>query len=410
MIREAEFGIRGMTCASCVSRVERALQALPGVDRVVVNLATERASVGFDPARVSLNTLVAAVSETGYVPELQQWELTVSGMTCASCVGRVERALSKVPGVVDASVNLATERATVRTSATVAVSDLEQAIREAGYDAHALSGTGAGDPEGRAGRYAALKGMRRDVWLAAVLTVPVVFLSMGGAFVPGIEVWISRFASPAALDWVQALLTTAVLVVPGRRFFRPGWIAYRHLSPDMNSLVMTGTGAAWAYSMAVLLLPQAFPAGARGLYFDSAAVIVTVILVGKYLEEIAKTRAGSAIESLLGLQAKTVRRLRGGVEEEIPVRELAVGERVVVRPGERIPVDGVVHEGESYVDESMLTGEPLPVARRPGDRVVGGSVNQHGVLQVEAREIGAQTVLAQIVRLVERAQGSKLPI
>jgi cation transport ATPase len=211
---------------------------------------------------------------------------------------------------------------------------------------------------------------------------------------------IFRWRHSGLWDWAEALLTTAVILGPGRRFFLPGWIAYRHLSPDMNSLVMTGTGAARGYSLAVLLLPGLFPPDARNLYFESAAVVLTVILMGKYLEELAKGRTSAAIQKLLGLQAKTARVIRDGVEQELPVARVRRGDRVLVRPGERLPVDGTVENGESYVDESMLTGEPLPVAKRAGDVVVGGTVNQHGLLRVEATQVGRDTVLAQIIRLV----------
>lgn len=407
MTQDLEFAVEGMTCASCVGRVERALQGLAGVQSVSVNLATERAAVRFDPATVDLPRILATVRDTGYTPGVTELEIGVGGMTCASCVGRVERALRAVPGVVDATVNLATERASVRYLDGVLESgEIARVITETGYEAQPLSdASAAGDAHA-----GALARMQHDVWLSAALTVPVLILSMGAVFIPSFHRWLLQLAPAPVWAWTEAALTTIILFVPGRRFFRPGWIAYRHLSPDMNSLVMTGTGAAWLYSLVVLVAPAAFPAGARNLYFDSAAVIITVILFGKYLEELAKGRTGTAIKNLIGLQAKTARRVRGEVEEEVPIGALSVGEVVVVRPGERVPVDGVVRAGESYVNESMLSGEPAPVAKRPGDQVVGGSVNQLGVLRVEATGIGKQTVLAQIIRLVEKAQGSKLPI
>lgn len=412
MTQEAEFGIEGMTCASCVGRVERALQALPGMEAVTVNLATEQATIRFDPTQIQLPAIMHTVQDTGYTPQVLEREMAVSGMTCASCVGRVERALQALPGVVGATVNLATERATVRyVVGGAGPAEMEQAVRDAGYEARPLStDEHEGEAQMRAARASSLNAMKRDLWLAVALTIPVLVLSMGSVFVPVLDRLLLRLAPSTVWAWIEAVLTTAILFGPGRRFFRPGWIAYRHFSPDMNSLVMTGTGAAWFYSFVVLLFPQLFPPDARGLYFDSAAVILTAILLGKYLEEVAKGRTSSAIRALIGLQAKTVRRLRDSIEEDVPVSQLVIGERVVVKPGERIPVDGIVREGESYVNESMLTGEPTPVAKRAGDRVVGGSVNQHGALQIEAREIGKNTVLAQIVRLVERAQGSKLPI
>ncbi len=409
MSREITFAVGGMTCASCVARVERALKALPGVESVVVNLATERATVVYDPSTVGPMVFSEAVRAHGYEAIARDLEIAVGGMTCASCSGRVERALKALPGVIEASVNLATERAHVRyLEGALDEAAVRAAITETGYQP--LAGPAAGGDGERDVREESAVRMRRDVERAGFLTVPVVVLAMGPEFSPAFARLLTQVAPPVAWGWLVAVLTAVVLFGPGRRFFRPGWIAYRHLSPDMNSLVMTGTGAAFAYSFLVLVWPQGFPAAARHLYFDSAAVIVTVILLGKYLEELAKGRTGAAIKKLAGLQAKFARRIRGGAEEEVAIAELQVGEVVRVRPGEHIPVDGVVRTGESYVDESMLSGEPMPVAKHPGDRVVGGTVNQHGVLEIEATSIGAATVLAQIIRLVSRAQGSKLPI
>jgi P-type Cu+ transporter len=410
-MKQLELGIEGMTCASCATRIERALDKLPGVSRANVNLATERASVSLEEDKLSTKDITETVKDVGYTPVTDEYEIGVGGMTCASCVSRVERALEKLPGVLDASVNLATERATIHyLPAMHSPQEFAQAIKEAGYEPRFLE-VDADDVDREADlRHTSLLAMRRDLAWAVTLTIPILILSMGQGFIPGLATLLQAIASTGFWDWSEAIMTTLVLFGPGRRFFRPGWIAYRHLSPDMNSLVMTGTGAAWLYSLTVLLLPGLFPPEARHFYFDSAAVIVTVIMFGKYLEEIAKGRTSSAIKKLLGLQAKTARILRNGHEEEIAVANVHPGDIVIIRPGERIPVDGSVCKGESYVDESMLTGEPIPVAKHPGDAVVGATVNQHGILQIEATQVGKQTVLAQIIRLVERAQGSKLPI
>ena len=405
------IGIEGMTCASCSARVERTLNKLPGVASASVNLATERADVRFDPAQIDPPRIAAAIQEIGYEPVLADADLAIEGMTCASCVARVERALRRRPGVLDATVNLATERARVRyVPATVDLQTLSDAVAEAGYAARPLDRDDAGD--GAAHRQAALRAMGGDVLLAIGLTLPILALAMGAAFVPAWHRMLAR-TSPVAhfWDWIQLLLATVVLFGPGRRFFRPGLIAYRHGSPDMNSLVATGTGAAWGYSALVLLAPGWFPPDARHVYFDSAAVVVAAVLAGKYLEELAKGRSSAAIRKLAGLQAKTARRLDAeGTEQEVPIAQLHVGDRVVVRPGERMPVDGRVAAGRAHVDESMLTGEPLPVAKESGNRVVGGTVNQDGRLVVEATSVGRDTVLAQIIRLVESAQTGKLPI
>lgn len=405
MRQETEFEVEGMTCASCVARVERALSAVPGVDEVSVNLASEKVAISYDPATAGLDRIVNQVKESGYTPILADWDVGVRGMTCASCVGRVERALKAQSGVLEVAVNLATERASVRYLAgAVRPEQLAEAISQAGYESYDLVQDHEAGHEGGGLR------VRRDLKIAALLTIPVLVLSMGAIFVPGLRAVLDHLLSKAGRGWIEAVLTTVILWGPGRRFFRPGFIAYRHLAPDMNSLVMTGTGAAWLYSLLVLARPGLFPAQARELYFDSAAVIITVILGGKYLEALAKGRAGAAIQKLVGLQAKTVIRLSGTSEEEIPTSRLKVGEVVLVKPGARVPVDGRVRDGESYVDESMLTGEAMPVRKRIGDRVVGGSVNQHGALQVEVTEMGSATVLGRIIQLVEKAQTSKLPI
>jgi Cu+-exporting ATPase len=411
---ELQLDIDGMTCASCSSRVERALNAMPGV-QATVNLASERAQLRFDPARVQPAQLVDKVRETGYGARTAEAVLRVDGMTCASCVGRVERALKAVPGVLDASVNLATERASVRyIPASVQPQALIQAVADAGYGATLPQGDAAAlEADQAEHKRRQLQAMRRDVLLAVGLAVPVMVLSMGGMVWPAFGHWLDA-AAPAAVprfwDWVQALCTSVVLFGPGRRFFRPGWAAYRHGSPDMNSLVATGAGAAWLFGMVVLLVPGMLPPDARHVYFDSAAVVVAAVLFGKYLEELAKGRTAGAIRALVKLQAKDARVQRDGAEITVPIVDVRLGDRVVVRPGERLPVDGSVVEGSSYVDEAMLSGEPVPVAKRSGDKVRAGTVNQQGLLVVEATSVGQGTMLAQIIRLVEQAQGGKLPI
>lgn len=405
-----EIDIQGMTCASCSARVERGLRKLAGVGSATVNLATERAEVDYDPQQVTPERIAQAVTDIGYTPVIEEAELAVEGMTCASCVGRVERALRRAPGVIDASVNLATERAHLRfLPAMTDAPTLAAAVNAAGYVAHTLEADATPDEDSH---HRALRALKRDVILAAVLGLIVMLLAMGTDFIPAFEHALQA-SSPFVgfWAWVQAALATAVLFGPGRRFFRPGLIAYRHWSPDMNSLVATGTGAAWLYSLLVLLLPGLFPPEARHVYFDSAAVVIAAVLLGKYLEALAKGRSSAAIRKLAGLQVKTVHRLDvDGHESDVPIALLRVGDRLVVRPGERIPTDGRVDEGRAHVDQSMLTGEPLPVAKDVGDDVVGGTVNLDGRLMMEATSVGRDTVLAQIIGLVERAQTGKLPI
>ncbi len=341
---------------------------------------------------------------------LQTIELGIEGMTCASCVSRVEKTLKRLPGISDATVNLTTERASVSYSPdAIGADDMASAIAAIGYQAHPLDvGSGSTDTT----HDDALAKMKRDVILAFVLAIPVLVLSEGSTFSPVFsKALVSASPWNNFYSWVQFAFTTAILIIPGRRFFKPGFLAYRHLSPDMNSLVSTGVGAAWLYSVIVLVAPSLFPSTARQVYFDSAAVIVALILLGKYFEELGKGRASQAIRKLAGLQSKEARLLHtDGTEEDVPVGSIHVDDHVAVRPGERIPVDGIVIDGTSHVDEAMLTGEPLAVSKSPDDQVVGGTMNREGRLVIEATSVGADTVLSQIIRLVENAQTSKLPI
>jgi len=404
-----ELGIDGMTCASCASRVERGLVKLPGVYSATVNLASERAEVQLQEPEISLQEVVQAVEGLGYSPRVAEAELGVGGMTCANCSSRVERALKKHPGVLDASVNLATEKAWMRyVPAATDIDDLMRVISEAGYQPRKLDDDS--DQE-EAARAQSLKALRHDVILSFSLSVPVLFLSMGADMFSGLGAWLTRVAPFSGFwVWVQFILTTLVILFPGRRFFKTGWIAYRHLSPDMNSLVMTGTGAAWLYSSLVLLFPGLFPEVARHVFFESAAVVISIVLLGKFLEERAKGKASSAIKKLLGLQVKDAVVIREGRELTVSVSQINLGDQVLVKPGDRIPIDGRVMNGESYIDESMLTGEPIPALKQSGDEVSAGTLNQHGHLQIEAIRVGRETILSQIISMVEQAQAGKLPI
>ena len=400
--------IEGMTCASCVGRVERALKAIPGVSQASVNLATERASVQTDGS-VPREALVQAIHKAGYevsVPAAQ--ELLIEGMTCASCVGRVERALKAVPGVQSASVNLATERASVQGSAAPAA--LLAAIEKAGYVASVIGSAGSNE-EQQAQRHADdLRVLKRDLWIAAALSLPVFLLEMGGHLIPAFHHFIAGTLGTQNSWLLQFVLATLVLVFPGRRFYQKGIPALLRAAPDMNSLVAVGTLAAYGYSLVATFLPRLLPAGTVNVYYEAAAVVVTLILLGRMLEAKAKGRTSEAIKRLLKLQAKTARVRRAGSVVELPLEQIASGDVIEVRPGERIAVDGEVVDGDSYVDESMISGEPVPVQKAPGSTVIGGTVNQTGALGVRATAVGGATVLAQIIRLVEQAQSAKLPI
>ncbi|MEM7693214.1 MAG: heavy metal translocating P-type ATPase [Pseudomonadota bacterium] len=403
-----EIGIEGMTCASCVGRVEKALAQLPDVSSASVNLATERALVTFDGA-VDVPAVQEAVERAGYAVREGTVELAVDGMSRASCVSRIERALAAVDGVIETSVNLAAEQARVRLVAGAIPPDtLVQAVERAGYAAKVAAGAEQDDGEER--QIAELMSLRRAAFLAAILTIPVVILEMGTHFVPALRDVINAALGNETNWLIQFALTTIVLFGPGLRFFQKGVPQLVRLAPDMNSLVALGTGAAWAYSVAVTFAPGVLPEGTHNVYFEAAAVIVTLILVGRFLEARAKGRTGEAIKRLMGLQAKTARIMRNGISIDVRLEDVRVGDSVSVRPGEKVPTDGVVTEGSSFVDQSMITGEPIPVAKSEGDDVVGGTINKTGAFTFRASKVGSDTVLSQIIELVEAAQGAKLPI
>jgi heavy metal translocating P-type ATPase len=335
--------------------------------------------------------------------------LPVQGLSCASCVRRAEQALAAVPGVASVNVNLATGEATLRYEGRPPGHEaLRAALQGAGYDTPMVDDTSAGDEAHHHHDEDSLV-LRRKVTLAAALTIPVVILEMGAHLVPAIHDAIVAIGVFNA-QLIQFLFTTIVLFGPGRGFFRAGLPALLRGAPEMNTLVALGTGAAWVYSVVATFAPGLMPAGTANIYYEPAAVIVTLILLGRWLEARAKGRTGAAIERLLGLQPKSARVERDGAVVELPIEQVRPGDRIRIRPGETIPVDGQVLEGQSHVDESMITGESLPVRRAAGDRVVGGTINQKGSLVVEATDLGEAAVLARIVSMVQEAQGAKLPI
>ncbi|MGN4193960.1 heavy metal translocating P-type ATPase [Burkholderia gladioli] len=416
-----ELDIAGMTCASCSNRVEKALAQVPGVSRASVNLATERASVSAE-ASVSVAQLVAAVEKAGYratplvadepvparSPAAPAIELEIGGMTCASCSGRVEKALAQVPGVSRASVNLATERASVSAEAAVSVAQLVAAVEKAGYRATLAAGsigtaapaaTSPTAPRPSAESRKAAEA-RRDLLLligSAVLTLPLVAPMFAAPF--GLS-----FMLPAPLEFVLAAIVQFGF---GARFYRAAWHALRARAGNMDLLVALGTSAAFGLSVWQMLRA---PEQAGHLYFEAAAVIVTLVRFGKWLEARAKRQTTDAIRALNALRPDRARIVEQGVEREVPLAQVRVGSIVAVRPGERFPVDGRIAAGASHVDESLITGESLPVAKAPGDRVTAGSINAEGALSVETTAIGAETTLARIIRLVESAQAEKAPI
>lgn len=381
--------VTGMTCASCVLRVEKTLKAVPGVQAASVNLATEEASVSAD-ASISTEMLAAAVRKAGYDVATTQFVLQVDGMTCASCVARVEKALLKVPGVSSASVNLATEKATVQALSTVPVVALKAAIHKAGYTARELRD----EMPRTAGRAA-------DWWpvaLSGALTVPLVAPML-----------LQLLGVDWTLDgWVQLALASVVQFWLGWRFYRAGWKAVLAGAGNMDLLVALGTSA--AYGLSIYLLVTHAQHGMAHLYFEASAAVITLVLLGKWLEHRAKRQTADAIRALNALRPTTARVRRDSVESNIPVDQVAVGDIVIVRPGDRVAVDGEIVEGRTHVDESLITGESLPVAKAEGDKVTGGAINVEGVLAVRTTAIGAETTLARIIRMVESAQAAKAPI
>jgi Cu+-exporting ATPase len=401
---EVEFDITGMTCASCVNRIERRLRKTEGVRQAAVNLATERATVTYDPTRTTPEQIAAAIAAAGYGARPRQpaapltLELAIEGMTCASCVRRVERALTRTPGVLAAAVNLATERATVTLdpAAPATLEQLQAAVERAGYGARPLTAPAAPTvqppdfTEEEAAWRRALRRRLAVLALGVVLTLPVV--------------WIAMFAMdlPHRNEWLLAL-TAPVWAIVGWDFHRGAVRATRHGTATMDTLVSLGSTVAFLYSIGATFT-------GRETFYDTTAVIITFIYLGKVLEFIAKGRASAAIRRLMGLAPRTARVVRNGVEMDVPVGQVLPGDLVIVRPGERIPVDGVVLEGASAVDESMITGEGIPVDKGPGDAVIGGTVNKHGLLKVRAEKVGRDTQLAQIIRLVQQAQTTKAPV
>ncbi|HEY8489258.1 MAG TPA: heavy metal translocating P-type ATPase [Thermaerobacter sp.] len=395
--------IEGMTCAACANRIERGLKKMDGVAEAAVNLALERAHVRFDPQRVSVADMAARVRDLGYDVPLQPLRLVISGMTCAACVNRVERALRRVPGVVEASVNLATGTGAVRVvPGTATVADLVGAVQAAGYEAEPVDeDRGAGD-EAEAARRREIRGWRNRFLLGTVLSLPLLVAMAAHLFG-----WHGPAFAILQNGWLQLALATPVQFYVGWVFYRDSYFNLKNRNANMSVLVALGTTAAYLYSVAALVWPGL---ATTGLYFETSAILITLVALGKYLEAVAKGRTSAAIRKLLGLQARTARVIRDGREVDVPVEEVAVGDVVVVRPGEKIPVDGVVLEGRSAVDESMLTGESLPVEKGPGDEVIGATVNTTGTFKFRATRVGRDTALAQIVRIVEEAQASKAPI
>jgi Cu+-exporting ATPase len=401
--KDVTLPVTGMTCANCATNVERALKKLDGVADAAVNFATEKASVSFDPQSLQLTDLTAKIKDAGYGVATAKVEIPVTGMTCANCAMNIERALNKkVPGIVRASVNFATERAQVEyVPSLTSLDEMIAAIESAGYGAIRPQGEQEAEDAELAARKAEIRDQTRKFLTGVVFALPLFVLSMGrdfGLLAPWSHAW--------WVNWLFLALATPVQFYTGWDYYTGGWKSLRNGSANMDVLVAMGSSVAYFYSLGVLL----YPSLGQHVYFETSAVIITLIKLGKMLESRAKGRTGGAIRKLIGLRPKTATVLQDGQEREIPVARVKVGDLVIVRPGGSIPVDGVVREGASAVDESMLTGEPLPVDKQPGAKVAGGTINQSGWIKFEATRVGRDTALAQIIRLVQEAQGSKAPI
>ena len=406
-VNTISFQIEGMSCASCVGRVEKALLAVSGVDTASINLATETAQVSYDDT-VDATDLTNTLADVGYPAVVEEVTLEIESMTCASCVGRVEKALKAGDGVLDASVNLVTETALVHyVAGAIGAADIAALASNAGYKAKAKTAERADKAERKA---AEILWLGRMTLVAVVFALPVLVLEMGSHFIPAMMVFVAENIGVQNSRLIQFVLTTVVLFSPGLRFYTKGFPALFKGAPDMNSLVALGTSAAYGFSLVATFLPDLFPAGTENVYFEAAAVIVVLILLGRFLEARAKGRTGEAIRKLVGLQAKTARVERDGEVVELLIEEIVLGDTIHVRPGEKISVDGEVLTGSSYVDESMITGEPIPVEKTNGTEVVGSTVNGTGALTFRATKVGDDTMLAQIIKMVEQAQGAKLPV
>ncbi len=399
-----DLPIEGMSCASCAGRIEKGLAELPGVSEATVNFATQKATILFDPGATGPEAFRAKVKDLGYDVGAERATISIRGMSCASCVEKIENALRGTEGVLSASVNFGTERASVEyLSATVGLPQLKATIKNLGYEPLEEEGEEAADRE-RLARQKEVRTLKRKFIVGAALSV-LIFL---GSF----QEWFSWVPDALASYYTLLILTTPVQFWVGWQFYKGFFAAARHRSADMNTLIAVGTSAAYLYSAVATLYPSFFAQSGMkpSVYFDTAAVIITLILLGRLLEAVAKGQTSEAIKRLMGLQAKTARVVRDSEEVDIPIEDVQKGDIVLVRPGEKVPVDGTIIEGHSALDESMLTGESIPVEKGPGDEVIGATINKMGAFKFKATKVGKETALAQIIKLVEEAQGSKAPI
>ena len=405
---EGNYAIEGMTCASCAQTVEKAVSKVTGIEEASVNLATEKLHVRYDETQVDEQLLAKTVADAGYSLIGNQLQATfqIEGMTCASCAQTVEKAVNKLAGVQAATVNLATEKLTVHyDKEQLNTAAIEAAVTKAGYQAFTEKTV-----EMQSAKKDPIQKLWQRFWLSAIFTVPLFYLAMGEMIGLPLPSFLNPMTQPVAFVSTQLILVLPVMIF-GHAFFSNGFKALFKGHPNMDSLVALGTSAAFLYSLyGTVMVYLGETHFAMHLYYESAAVILTLITLGKYLESVSKGKTSEAIKKLLDLAPKTARILKNDSEIEVPVEQVVAGDIVIVRPGEKIPVDGQLIVGHSAVDESMITGESLPVEKQPGDSVVGASINKTGTFRYQATKVGKDTTLAQIIQLVEDAQGSKAPI
>lgn len=401
--KETNLQISGMTCAACATRIEKGLNKLEGVEAANVNLALEKSAIKYDPAKINVADIQKKIQDLGYGIVTEKAEFDITGMTCAACSARIEKGLNKLDGVLKANVNLALEKATVEYNAAVlAPSGIINKVENLGYGASVKEDkTEASDH-----RQLEIKKQTRKFITSAILSLPLLW-AMAVHFSFTAFIWVPKlFMNP----WFQFVLTTPVQFFIGRQFYIGAYKALKNKSANMDVLVALGTSAAYFYSLYLSILSLVGKEHQMELYYETSSILITLIILGKLFEAKAKGRSSEAIKKLMGLQAKTAIVERAGVEQEISIEEVKVGDIVHIKPGEKIPVDGKIIEGASAVDESMLTGESVPVDKGKGDTVIGATLNKNGFLKVEATKVGRDTALAQIIRVVEEAQGSKAPI
>ena len=401
-VKETSIQITGMTCAACATRIEKGLNKMEGVEQASVNLALEKSSIKYDPSKLSEEDFEKKIEALGYGVVKQKAEFDITGMTCAACATRIEKGLNKMEGVAGANVNLALERATIEFNPSeVTISDIIAKVEKLGYGAHQKQD----EKEQADHREKHIKDQQRKFIISAILSLPLLW-TMVGHFSFTSFLYVPDFLMN---PWIQLILATPVQFIIGKQFYVGAYKALRNGSANMDVLVVMGTSAAYFYSVYQAIVT----AGSHHtphLYFETSAVLITLILLGKLFEAKAKGRSSEAIKKLMGLQAKTAIVVRDGVEKEIPLEEVVIGDTILVKPGEKIPVDGEVAEGTTAVDESMLTGESLPVDKKAGDILYGSTINKNGFIKMKATRVGRDTALAQIIKVVEDAQGSKAPI